>query len=251
MAQKIIDDENSLALVEKLIRRVVHDLSNPLSAVVGFAELLSYPNLSAERKERYAQQILEQATKARQILETMAQFCDLGDTSHREFVDPVSLIQTLVGMRFPSHERNNIKVHQDLEGTQGSLWCNRDSIVKILNNLLINAEQSFVMMPQEAQKRILLKIGVLSGSPSMMFFDIVDSGPGIPTEIADSIFEPFYSGRKSGGLGLGLYVSRGLARSMGGDLLLVSQGGMADPDFAGAAFRLLVPLEASVKDAPG
>jgi hypothetical protein len=63
---------------------------------------------------------------------------------------------------------------------------------------------------------------------------VVDSGPGVPPEVAQTLFEPFRRGNTvRPGLGLGLAISRSLARQMGGDLNLV-------PSTSGAAFRLVV-----------
>ena len=64
--------------------------------------------------------------------------------------------------------------------------------------------------------------------------DVVDNGPGVPPEVAQTLFEPFRRGNTlRPGLGLGLAISRSLARQMGGDLHLV-------PSTSGAAFRLVV-----------
>ena len=63
-----------------------------------------------------------------------------------------------------------------------------------------------------------------------------DDGPGIPAASVERIFEPFYSTR-NGGMGIGLFVGRQLARAYGGDLRLESNG-------PGASFALMIPLAA-------
>jgi signal transduction histidine kinase len=68
--------------------------------------------------------------------------------------------------------------------------------------------------------------------------DVLDSGPGVPPEDREEIFAPFFSTRRSGGLGLGLTVSRGLMERMGGSLKLVTD---ESHELPGALFRLSLP----------
>jgi signal transduction histidine kinase len=68
---------------------------------------------------------------------------------------------------------------------------------------------------------------------------VSDQGPGIPDDVAGRIFEPFFttkSGKETGGLGLGLSISKGLVAAMGGDLRFRSHG------HGGTTFELRLPL---------
>jgi signal transduction histidine kinase len=241
MPEKLIRDQESLQLVEKLIRRVVHDLSNPLSAVVGFAELLSYPNMTPEKKERFAEQILQQATKARTILETMARFCDLGDTSNIERFSLKNIVQTTLALRRSAHQSDGVEVIIDIDDKL-QVVAQRDNVGKIVHNLVVNSEQAFVFFDYGAEKRIHISVTILPES-QMCALDIMDNAGGVAPGSEDLIFEPFYSGRKSGGLGLGLYVSRGLAQAFRGDLQLLKAVDLTSVDYPGAAFRLTLPIQ--------
>jgi signal transduction histidine kinase len=231
----LIQESDSLKLVEKLIRRIVHDLSNPLSAVVGFAELLSYPTVSEEKRQRYVHLILEQATRARQIIDTMSQFGDLPDPQLEE-VELNLAVRTAVSLRQTTQRAAGIEVTLDLAEDIGIVRADRQYIGRILMNLLLNAEQAFKEQAA-TDKRLLVQTRAADGTASIL---VADSGAGVPEDIRDHIFEPFFSGRKSGGLGLGLHVSKSVSQRMGCDLVL--QETPADTQWPGARFLFTLPI---------
>ena len=237
----LIQESDSLKLVEKLIRRIVHDLSNPLSAVVGFAELLSYPTVSEEKRKRYIHLILEQATRARQIIDTMSQFGDLPDPQVSD-VELSSAVRTAVSLRQSMQRSANIEVTLDLEDDSDRLVrADRTYIGRILMNLLLNAEQAFKEQAS-LEKHLLVRSRFADGFARIV---VADNGIGVLEGIRSRIFDPFYSGRKSGGLGLGLHVSRSVAQRMGGDLVLLNEP--EDPAWPGAWFLLTLPASLQSK----
>lgn len=230
----LIHEADSLKLVEKLIRRIVHDLSNPLSAVVGFAELLSYPTVSEEKRQRYVHLILEQATRARQIIDTMSQFGDLPDPQFEE-VDLNPAVRTAVSLRQTTQRSAGIEVTLDLAEDVGVVKADRQYIGRILMNLLLNAEQAFKEQAA-TEKQLLVRTRVVDGTAHVY---VADNGAGVPEEIRDRIFEPFFSGRKSGGLGLGLHVSQSVSQRMGCDLVLLDAP--LESQWPGAWFLFTLP----------
>ncbi|MFH1532708.1 MAG: HAMP domain-containing sensor histidine kinase [Pseudomonadota bacterium] len=231
----LIQESDSLKLVEKLIRRIVHDLSNPLSAVVGFAELLSYPSVSEEKRRRYVHLILEQATRARQIIDTMSQFGDLPDPQIED-VDLNPAVRTAVSLRQAIQRTANIEITLDLVGCDVLMVrADRQYIGRILMNLLLNAEQAFKEQGA-SERRLLIRTLVVDDTAQVL---VADSGKGVADEIRDRVFEPFFSGRKSGGLGLGLHVSRSVAQRMGCDLVLLDAP--VSPEWPGAGFLFTLP----------
>lgn len=102
----------------------------------------------------------------------------------------------------------------------------------ILNNLLSNAMDAVSSMPGLETPRVTVSVGEREG---LLEIRVEDNGPGIAPEIESQIFEPFVSG-KSSGVGIGLAVSRKIAQSHGGDLLMA-------PSEEGASFVLRLPLE--------
>lgn len=241
---RLIHEEDSLKLVEKLIRRIVHDLSNPLAAVVGFAELLTYPGVPEEKRSRYVQLILEQATRARHIIDTMSQFGDIPPP----LVDELSVqtsVRTALSLRQVNQKAAGIEATVEVVGPDPVAVADRHHLGRILMNLLVNAEQAFKEQSTE-QKRILVRIREVSDRAEIL---VADSAGGVPAALGETVFEPFVSGRRSGGLGLGLHVSRHVARRMGGDLVLLPSE-PATP-WPGARFVLTLPMAGQNKTQGG
>jgi signal transduction histidine kinase len=100
---------------------------------------------------------------------------------------------------------------------------------QVLLNLLSNAVDA---MPRGGTVRISLA----AQADDTVSFSVSDEGQGIPEEIRDSIFDPFFSTKEIGkGTGLGLSISYGIVRDHGGDILLESQPGR------GTTFRVILP----------
>ena len=102
--------------------------------------------------------------------------------------------------------------------TPGAVSCSadREALRKILVNLVENALEA---MQQEG--RILLRAEPREG---LLYISVIDSGPGIPSEIEERLFEPYFS-TKTNGTGLGLAISQSLAREMDGDIRIRNRMG--------------------------
>jgi CheY-like chemotaxis protein len=107
-----------------------------------------------------------------------------------------------------------------------------DQIGQVVINLLVNAQH--VVTAQPEPRCIMIETGLSEGST---FVRVSDNGPGVPEELRHRIFDPFFTTKKGNvGTGIGLSVSRGIAREHGGDLHL-------DETASGASFTLLIPLD--------
>ena len=105
------------------------------------------------------------------------------------------------------------------------VWADRDQLYRVLLNLARNAVEAGA---RHIRLRTATDDGILS-------IDVVDDGPGLPPQVLDNLFRPFFGSGRPGGSGLGLAIARELMRAQGGDLVLVDSTG------AGTVFRLTLP----------
>ena len=104
-----------------------------------------------------------------------------------------------------------------------------EQLFRIVLNLLRNAEQAVNGTPV-AEIRVSA-----SRNGKRVLIHVADNGPGIPEKTRERLFQPFAGSHRAGGSGLGLVISRELARAHGGDISLVSTGPQ------GTTFRIEIP----------
>jgi two-component system phosphate regulon sensor histidine kinase PhoR len=216
-----------------LVATISHELRTPMAAVYGAAEtLLRRADLPPERRRELLSMIAAQATRLSGIVESvlLTSRLDRGDIAvEREPVDVADLARATVEAMRPQLPPS---ASLELDAGTGSVTAagDADRIQQVLVNLLDNA----------------LKYG--DGSPVTVRVDpadgvvrlsVQDGGPGLSAAEQARIFDKFYRAgpqlTRTGGTGLGLYISRELVRRMGGRLDVRSELG------AGATFILELP----------
>jgi signal transduction histidine kinase len=229
---KIHLNAETTEILARLMGRIVHDFNNPLAAILGFADLLRNPALAPDKKERYIGRIHEQAVRLSQLVETMSFFSQNPEPA-LEPMDLGRIVADVLALRKGGLELAGLEVDVRLPQERVMVAADRNGIVRIFHAMLTNIEQAFKENPA-CRKACRIAVGADGQTP---FIELQDAGPGVPDELRERIFEPFFSTRKSGGLGLGLTVARNLARRMDGDLLLMPG---RSPDLGGAVFRLVL-----------
>jgi PAS domain S-box-containing protein len=227
-----------------------HELRTPLNAISGHAQILEMglhgPITDGQREA------LERIGRAqRHLLGLINNVLNLTriETGRVEYrVRPVlvsSVLADLASLVQPQFAARDITLVSRLpDGGSGSdlhVAVDREKLIQILTNLLGNAAK---FTPAGGEVELRLE----SGEAGMVEIHVRDSGPGIPADKLEVIFEPFVQLERSlttpsEGAGLGLAISRDLARGMGGDLWAQSETG------SGATLILTVP-RAAVPD-PG
>ena len=224
-------DERLLALMrskEELIAAVSHELRTPLTAVLGLAEELhSAQNLPPEERSQLLGLIVEQSRELAHLVDDLlvASRADAGRlavTAERIWLGE-QVIQTLRGL--PPPEGWSVTPPQGDAAARGDAL----RIRQILRNLLTNAFRY-------GGRHIRIDI---ERRGDLVALIVADDGQGVPAGEHDRIFEPYERAHETpgrpGSIGLGLSVSRRLARLMGGDLRYHPGGG--------SAFELLLPAE--------
>jgi signal transduction histidine kinase len=142
-------------------------------------------------------------------------------------VDMLDLLKHVLSLTSQQLGQRHIEVTTNLPETLPSIYAVNSQIQQIFFNLILNALDA---MPGGGT--LTIQARAVSNGVEMLF---EDSGPGIPEEFRNNIFEPFYS-TKDGGTGLGLTVSYNIVTSHGGTLDIIDGQGH------GACFRLFLPM---------
>ena len=224
-----------LAEAERLKRSflmsVSHELRTPLTAIRGHVEALREGIVSEPDQVRASLDIV--AAETDRLDRLVGDVLDLAKlqahrfTVRREEVDMGRVLEHAYGAFAEEARRREIDYSLDADGDAPVIVSDGDRVLQVISNLLSNA---FRWTPDGG--RIELQLGVANGTMSV---DVVDSGPGIPADERERIFEAFIS-QDANGTGLGLPIARELALALGGRLELTSEAGR------GSRFRLVLPV---------
>lgn len=227
----LVDTERQLAEAEKLAgiglmaAGVAHEINNPLAAVSVAAEMLNIGALTEEQRASLSKSVLEGTERIQKIVSEMLTL-DRRQGLQTEPEDPVLVLrQALHSVDVPATIRVRFKVREALPRIQ----VNRDRIARAIGNMIKNAVQA---MPDGGELCI-------SAEPEdqVMKIEIADTGIGMPPEVLEHIFDPFFSTKEVGkGFGLGLAFAHSTIVQHGGEVSAQSQQGV------GTTFAVLVPL---------
>jgi len=232
-----------MAAVGLLAAGIAHEINNPLSGVVGYSTmLLEKQDLSPYVREK-VQRISDSGERCRKIVEGVLLFSRSQQSGERRLVDLNNLVTRTVQVGEYQWKMHNVRIVRDADDAV-SVMADEDQIEQVLLNLLSNAVDA---MPLGGAVQIALRLGEEGGA----VLSVSDEGSGIPEEIRDSIFDPFFSTKDIGkGTGLGLSISYGIVKDHGGDILLESRPGRGTTFtiFLPKDGRPLVPTDTEIRD---
>ncbi len=216
-----------------------HEIRTPMNVILGMAELLAETSISSSQR-RYLEAIAGSGRMLSQLLSNVLDFSQIEAdrvSLFPEAFDPAALARDVCGLagETAAGKGLDLQVHTD-PALPGRLVADPLRVRQVLLNLVWNA----VKYTQSG--RVTVSAAPSNGPDSREFvvFSVRDSGPGIPSEAMSRIFDPFSQAdaaahRRQGGAGLGLSISRALARLMGGDVVAESAPG------AGSCFSFTLP----------
>jgi PAS domain S-box-containing protein len=221
-----------LASLGTLLSGVAHELNNPLAAIKSFAQLLLLDERPPEDRE--ALEVIErEAARAAKIVADLRLVARQTERSGGAR-DPVQLndvVRGVLEIRGYTLQTHNVEVRADLARDLPPVLADRVEMEQVVLNLVLNAEHSLADHP--GRRRLIVRT---RSSALGVSLQVVDSGPGIPEEHLERIFDPFWTTKEPGqGTGLGLSLVHGIVAEHGGEIRVDSELG------GGAAFAVELP----------
>jgi signal transduction histidine kinase len=244
-----------LASIGMLAAGVAHEINNPAAFVLGNIEGLAAQMRQVEETLRIVADpaahaalqtiFFEMTATLQESKEGMARIQrivrDLSSFSHVDD-DPQTLsemnsaVDSTLGL-LKNELRHRATVDRDLRATR-MVRTSPARLSQVFLNLIINAAQA-VSEAEVKRNRIVVRT---FDSGNDVVFEVSDNGPGIQPELMPRIFDSFFTTKPRGvGTGLGLPISQGIVRSLGGEITVESKPG------SGALFRVQLPSEAAVR----
>lgn len=219
---------DKLSAVGELAASIAHEVKNPVTAVVGYAQLGKETTELAEAHELFGL-VEKQGWRAAEVLQSLLEFTRREPTIPG-LVEPAELAtDTLRLLRHPLKLRG-INVETVLSEGLPRILVHAGELQQVLVNLLLNGADALEGRPIRN-----LTLGA-SSEPGRVLLWVRDSGTGVPPELKEKIFQPFFTTKKGReGTGLGLSVSQRIVKDYGGELRLESTVG------EGSTFTVALP----------
>ena len=224
-----------VGILGELAGSIAHELNQPLSAILSNAQVgrihLDAPSPDMKEMREILEDIAADAKRGGGIIHGMRAMFKKDAPPNPQPVDPDECVTQVVSLLRSEIISRKVTVEHHPSAEKISAMAGRVEVQQVLINLLLNAFDSAANGLDPDTRRI--EVNTLAERGRVMVC-VCDHGPGIPDDIRARLFEPFNS-TKPGGLGLGLAISRSIARRFGGDLTVENQ-----PE-GGAVFCLSMP----------
>lgn len=224
----------------QLIRGVAHEIKNPLGGIRGATQLLAR-NVKDPHINEYTEIIINEVDRLRNLADTMLGSRQLPSYEPVNIHEPLERVRSLI----ISQTKNKIQVLRDYDLSLPEIVADRDQLIQVILNISVNAVQAMTEnkdffrehKPQLIFRSRIQRLVTIQGTHhrSAVRIDIEDNGPGIPSDIIESVFYPMVTGRAKG-TGLGLSIAQNIMHQHHGMIECQSEVGQT-------IFSLYLPWE--------
>ena len=221
---------------DNLLAVVSHDLRNPLSAIHLSANLLAYKGPGGDQPQQHRKQIdviLRSTERMTRLIDDLLQAATIETgkftvEARREEVSPI--VGEALQVLEPMATARSLQLRHEVPAGLPHLHGDRQRIIQVLSNLIGNAIK-FTRKGGEIRVRV-------AAHASELRFSVSDDGPGIAADQQAQIFDRYWKGptKPRDGVGLGLYIARGIVEAHGGRMWVESQLG------GGTTFYFTIPI---------
>ncbi len=247
--------ENELKLIHEerltslgiMAAGIAHELNQPLNTIRVVTEGFLYGNEKGWQMDRdelvdNIEMISKQVSRMSTVINNIRNFSredQSADFTNVSINKAVETVFSMIGRQFEAH---NITVHLQFEENLPAVMAPVNQLEQVVTNLLINARQAFDGCPH-GQWEICVETGAENNT---IFLKITDNATGIPDELFEKIFYPFFTTKEVGkGTGLGLSICQTILANMNGKLdVFNNQNG-------GATFIVKIPTQKKSNEYPG
>jgi two-component system NtrC family sensor kinase len=230
LLQERLMQSEKMASVGQLVSGVAHELNNPLTGIMGFAQLLLTRELD-DRSRHEVETIQGEAERAAKIVQNLLSFARRRK-AEKELVNLNTLLERVLELRSYDLRLKNITLDLELDPQLPRTMLDPDQIQQVFFNIITNAEHA--MLEAHGQGHLIVRSSVAGGYLRLSF---TDDGPGLAPENLRRVFDPFFTTKKVGeGTGLGLTIAYGIIEDHGGRIRAESRPGK------GATFIVDLPV---------
>ena len=213
--QEQLLQSEKMSAVGQLISGVAHELNNPLTAILGYAQLLEGEGLTHPSSD-YVRKLFKQAQRTHRVVQNLLSFARQRKPQKEE-VDLRKVLDESFTLREYDLKVNNVSLEQEIPEDLPSVVADPHQLEQVFLNIINNALDAMVESCGEGSPGGVLRVRVQK-KDAFVCVEFDDSGPGIKDP--NRIFDPFYTTKSVGkGTGLGLSICYGIVKEHGGEIM--------------------------------
>jgi PAS domain S-box-containing protein len=217
-----------LAAIGQLAAGVAHEINNPLFAILALTEFLIKDSVPGTKQYERLELIQETGLEIKEIVRALLDFAR-ENADERHVVSLQDVIRSTVDLIRRTNAHKGVELIDTYDDSGALVNASANQLKQVFLNLAANARQA---MPNGGTIRV-----DMHRAGNSVIATVSDDGPGIEPDVLERIFDPFFTTKRdTGGTGLGLPVSLGIAEMHGGSLTATSEPGQ------GATFTLRLPV---------
>jgi len=221
-----------LAALGQLVSGAAHEINNPLTAILGYADLIASDERNDPAVLARATKIKQQAHRTKDLVVNLLRFARQSD-SEKKLVDVNVVVNDTVQLRELEFKDTRVAIRRELAKSIPPVWADQTQLLEVCFQLIGNALDA-------VRDRDHCSVDIrTSHNDGCAVIEVSDNGPGVADP--DRVFDPFYTTKRVGkGPGLGLSACYGIVKEHQGEILCenLPQGG--------ARFSVRLPLAATV-----
>lgn len=210
-AQEQLLQSEKMSAMGQLISGVAHELNNPLTAILGYAQLLESEQLE-DRIADFVGKLYKQAQRTHRVVQNLLSFARQRKP-HKQSVDLRKVLDETIALRDYDLRTNGIHLEHEIEPNLPAVTADPHQLEQVFLNIINNAVDA--MLEKGKSGKLKISMGLRDGH---VVAEFRDTGPGIKEP--HRIFDPFYTTKSVGkGTGLGLSICYGIVKEHGGEIL--------------------------------
>jgi len=223
-----------LASIGELAASVAHEIKNPLAGISGAIQVLADDFPKGDPRREITDQILHQSERMDKTIRDLLNYAQplAGEPSP---VDVNEILDRASFIALPNPARTKVRVHRDFATGLPRTMAVGKHLEQAFLNLILNATQAMPQGGDLTLRTALREESDAEGGRRIIEATVADTGVGIPPQIREKIFSPFYTTRTQG-TGLGLSITRKIVEQGGGSVTVASEPG------AGTTFTVRIPV---------
>ena len=233
--KELKEKSSRIELVGRMTSMIVHDLKNPISSIIGFAELADDSDIGKETRSSYLKTIEIEAYRLSDMSHDILDFVKGEFKIKKEMVLIKSFIEEIQKFIYPDIKQFNIKLIIDLK-YYGIAYLDTDRMRRVILNIFSNSVDALINSGTDSPTFSIIS----SEENNFIIMKLSDNGPGISPQIIKNLFQPFATYGKYNGTGLGMAQVKGIIEAHNGTVTFETSD-------QGTTFFLKFPISREIK----